>query len=572
VSQSSASNDKPLSLDDWSKGIDPSIYIKKIDKSGEEVPGEIKPEELLIDYYRGRNYRDYFAEMLAAAAVRWTGDDNWGKAVTASAKKLKAFQPKETLFEFRELPFSQEDVTNIHFELKKTAESKLRAVTKAGKPQLQVLVTGGTGFIGMNLLGAVAEDDTVSKVYCVVWDQELKGLSVEEFKKNMMDNLAIRPELRSKYELLIGDVTKPRMNLSEKDLALLKTNITHVVHLAASVSFENPYDDMFRSNVTATQSVLQFAYELQEAPNSAFVNFISTETCYIHGRGVELCREDRLNFPRDYYNNHYELTKALADLYGRHFMLEKKLRCIQLCPAITVGDWKTGNNYGDSKVINAAANAFGKISEELDKQSPLVRFAVKRLLCFPGLREAKLNLVPADRVTQGLHKALTRPLATCERVHLGCEGIRIGQFIDSFADEIGIRVQMTNPAIHRAVRQPILKLMARMVGLANLYRKVETLFNIFGSYAEWGQPRHELGNDVRLLGLEEPRPDLVPLAHMLCRHNKQVQDWGRVRDKAVLMDRERRWKTLVDGLEKKYGTHAGAIPAAEFNKETANFS
>ena len=53
------------------------------------------------------------------------------------------------------------------------------------------------------------------------------------------------------------------MNLSEKDLALLKTNITHVVHLAASVSFENPYDDMFRSNVTATQSVLQFAYELQ---------------------------------------------------------------------------------------------------------------------------------------------------------------------------------------------------------------------------------------------------------------------------------------------------------------------
>ena len=56
---------------------------------------------------------------------------------------------------------------------------------------LQVLVTGGTGFIGMNLLGAVAEDDTVSKVYCVVWDQELKGLSVEEFKKNMMDNLGV---------------------------------------------------------------------------------------------------------------------------------------------------------------------------------------------------------------------------------------------------------------------------------------------------------------------------------------------------------------------------------------------
>ena len=99
-----------------------------------------------------RNYRDYFAEMLAAAAVRWTGDDNWGKAVTASAKKLKAFQPKETLFEFRELPFSQEDVTNIHFELKKTAESKLRAVTKAGKPQLQVTHSKGTTPCAFSLL------------------------------------------------------------------------------------------------------------------------------------------------------------------------------------------------------------------------------------------------------------------------------------------------------------------------------------------------------------------------------------------------------------------------------------
>ena len=56
---------------------------------------------------------------------------------------------------------------------------------------LQVLVTGATGFIGMNLLGAVAEDDSVSKVYCVVWDQELKGLSVEEFKKNMMGMLGM---------------------------------------------------------------------------------------------------------------------------------------------------------------------------------------------------------------------------------------------------------------------------------------------------------------------------------------------------------------------------------------------
>jgi len=535
------------------------------------VPSEIKPEELLIDYYRGRNFRDWFWEMAASSFVKWTGEDNWGKAVTASAKRFKAFQQKETRFEFRGLPFSQQEVTNIHFELKKTAECKLRAVTTAGKPQLQVLVTGATGFIGMNLLGAVAEDDSVSKVYCVVWDQELKGLSVEEFKKNMMGMLDIPPQLRSKYELLLGDVTKPRMNLGEKDLALLRPKITHVVHLAASVSFEDPYEDMFRSNVTATQKVLEFAHELQEAPNSRFVNFISTETCYIHGRGVDLCREDRLHFPRDYYNNHYELTKALADLYGRHFMLEKRLRCISLCPAITVGDWRTGNNYGDSKVINAAANAFGQISIMLGQQSWLVRAAVKPLLCFPGLREAKLNLVPADRVTQGLHKALTRPLATCERIHLGCEGIRIAQFVDAFADEIGVRITMVNPAIHRAVHQRILKAMFGVLGMSKTFNKLTVLFNIFGSYSEWGQPRHELGKDVSILGLQEPRPDLKPLAYMLCRHNQLVQDWGKIRDKQVIMQRERQWNTFVTELEAKYHKHAGDIPASEFYPESGKF-
>ena len=42
-----------------------------------------------------------------------------------------------------------------------------------------------------------------------------------------------------------------------------------------------------------------------------------------------------------------------------------------------MGDWRTGNNYGDSKVINAAANAFGQISIMLGQQSWLVRAAVK---------------------------------------------------------------------------------------------------------------------------------------------------------------------------------------------------
>ena len=76
---------------------------------------------------------------------------------------------------------------------------------------------------------------------------------------------------------------------------------------------------------------------------------------------------------------------------------------------------------------------------------------------------------------------------------------------------------------------------------------------------------------MSILGLQEPRPDLKPLAYMLCRHNQLVQDWGKIRDKQVIMQRERQWNTFVTELEAKYHKHAGDIPASEFYPESGKF-
>eukprot|EP00667_Euglena_gracilis_P012246 EG_transcript_12557 len=428
-----------LSMEDWKRGNDPSYFIHKTDRSGKFIEGPVRPEELLIDYYRGRSKKDTATEVLAAAAVQATGDDNWGKAVISTMKKFGAFKEKEAFFAFKELPFSEEEQTVKHFQLKQQAVKKL----DEAKNGLQLLVTGGTGFIGMDFLVSLAPDPKVKKVYCVVWHKEVGSSAVGQFKEKLMKILGITdPQQTAKFEILPGDVTQENMGLSPENLSRIQTQLTHLVHLAASVSFEDPYDVMFKANVTATQVVLKFASQLQNAPNSSFVNFISTETCYIHGRNLGTCREDRLHFPRDYYNNYYELTKALGDLYCRHFTLEKDLRVISLCPAITVGNYKTGNNRGDTKVINASANAFGQIAVQLEQQHWLVRSLVNQFLSFPGLMDAKLNLVPVDRITAGLHAALTRPLATGERVHLGTEGVKIQQFSNIFKEEIGLNIKM----------------------------------------------------------------------------------------------------------------------------------
>ena len=41
------------------------------------------------------------------------------------------------------------------------------------------------------------------------------------------------------------------------------------------------------------------------------------------------------------------------------------LRVVQLCPAIVIGESRAGNNRGDTKVVNAPVNLFGRANEAL---------------------------------------------------------------------------------------------------------------------------------------------------------------------------------------------------------------
>ena len=68
------------------------------------------------------------------------------------------------------------------------------------------------------------------------------------------------------------------------------------------------------------------------------------------------------------------------------------------------------------------------------------------------------------------------------------------------------------------------------LGDPKLAAALEKLGTIFGAYGEWGQPIHGVGNDVRILGLPIRRPSTAHAFRMLCRHNRYVQQYGRVKD------------------------------------------
>ena len=221
-----------------------------------------------------------------------------------------------------------------------------------------------------------------------------------------------------------------------------------------------------------------------------------------------------------------------------------------------IGHSKTGNNRGDTKVVNAPINAFGRSKEAMDLlQGDAVGRGKAWLIgsiasAFPGDRSAELNIVPVDRVVEGILAALTVPESIGERIHLATDNrIRSEDIARITREEIGIDVRLADPTLFRNVTLPVVKAVLERSGEPKLANALDKLGTIFGGYGEWGQPIHDVGNDVRILGLPLRRPNTENAFRMLCRHNKYVQEFGKVRDLDEIARREHLWEKTLKAIE-----------------------
>jgi len=189
---------------------------------------------------------------------------------------------------------------------------------------------------------------------------------------------------------------------------------------------------------------------------------------------------------------------------------------------------------------------------------------------FPGDRSAELNLVPVDRVVEGILAALHVPEAIGGRIHLATDNrIRSEDMVRITREELGVNVRLADPTLYRNVTLPVVKAALNVLGQPKLAGALEKLGTIFGAYGEWGQPIHDVGNDVRILGLPLRRPQTDHAFRMLCRHNRYVQEYGRVRDADEVARRERVWDRAIEAIEFETGREAASLNAAEFRERLA---
>ncbi len=588
----------------------PSRYIKKVDRqTGVELPGPIDPEELLVHAHRDNHPLQIAAQFAASRFIRVTGNEAFVQkglkivnrlggllgegvgAITGSrererqAKDLLGVTSRPVVFQFRDTThLSEKEVKGRVHQLQREAGARLRA--RGSRPRLRVLLTGATGFLGKEILAQAAEDRRIEEVVAVVRPETvrdprtkeiLRVLSPAERGTALLRRLHIRGASARKFRFVDGDIEKPGFGMAPSVLAELRPALTHVVHCAASVSFDDPYEASFRANVLGCRNALEFSKGVQRAPGSRFVAHVAIETSYIHGRRKRtIAQEGALAFPPHFYNNFYELTKAMASIETDRALVEDGLPVTQLLPSIVIGHSRTGNNRGDTKVVNAPINAFGRAKEALASLggdwSARARAWLVSLIAttFPADRSAELNLVPVDRVAAGILAALTAPEAIGNRIHLATDNrIRSEEVLGITREELEINVRLVDPTLTRNVTLPLVKALLLAMNEPKLANVLAKLGAIFGVYGEWGQPIHDVGNDVRILGLPIRRPDTAAAFRMLCRHNKYVQEFGRVRDGDEVARRERLWEDTIDALEFETGRQASAMSAREFRRHLA---
>ncbi|MCL4821853.1 MAG: SDR family oxidoreductase [Vicinamibacteria bacterium] len=583
----------------------PSRYIARIStETGRELHDGIEPRELLVHAHRDNHPVEVAAQFLASRLIQLTGRevavrrglrllnqaaaqvaDLAGAAVGSdalarAAKRLVGVTARDHTFQFRETSHLSESEVRRRIEvLQRDARAALKA--RGSHPRLRVLLTGATGFLGKEILFQAATDRRIEEIVAVLRPETLRDpvskevvrvLSPAERGALLLKRLHLPKAQQRKFRFVGGDIEQPDLGIAPEELEKLRGTLTHVIHCAASVSFDDSYENSFRANVTGARNALAFALLLQQSPGSPFVQHIAIETSYIHGRTkASFASEEQLSFPRHFYNNYYELTKAMASIETDRFMIEHGLRVAQLLPSIVIGDSRTGNNRGDTKVVNAPINAFGRAQEALarDGQTAAERargWAVALVAQgFPGDPSAELNLVPVDRVVAGILASLTVPEAIGIRIHLATDNrIRSQEMLRMCREELGVAVRLTDPTIYRNLTLPLVRATLEKLGEPKLANALEKLGSIFGGYSEWGQPIHKVGNDVRILGLPLRRPNSDHAFRMLCRHNRFVQEYGKVRDPDEIARRERLWDALCTELELETGHEVGAIEPGEF--------
>jgi len=198
-------------------------------------------------------------------------------------------------------------------------------------PDREILLTGATGFLGMELLHRLLTQTDRSVVAPVrARDDHAAAARLDR----VLDTL-LGPDAGTyagRVRAVAADLEAPGLGRSAADRRELAAAVDVVVHCAASVAFTLPLQDARRINVDGTREVLEVA-----ALAPALDRVVHVSTAYVAGDRPGIAYEHEGDVGQTSRNT-YERTKLEAEAV----VAASGLPSCVLRPSIVVGDAQTG--------------------------------------------------------------------------------------------------------------------------------------------------------------------------------------------------------------------------------------
>jgi thioester reductase-like protein len=206
----------------------------------------------------------------------------------------------------------------------------------------QVLLTGGTGFIGPFLMKSLLEQ-TRAKIYVLV-----RSCDEKQGKQRLRDamesigpcEVGLMEMFEARVTPVCGDLGQPKLGLTQEEWDFLASEIDTVFHNGATVNYLFNYDLMRDANVMGTNEVVRLAFEGRPKE----FNYVSTT--FVFGWAVKsVLNETDLNEKMELLDFGYSQSKWVAEqvvVDARNRGLSARIfRPALVSPSVTGG----GNNF-----------------------------------------------------------------------------------------------------------------------------------------------------------------------------------------------------------------------------------
>jgi long-chain acyl-CoA synthetase len=284
-----------------------------------------------------------------------------------------------------------------------------------------VLLTGATGFVGMELLTRYLQRGERDIVTLVRADShEGAQARVDAVLENLFG--ADAADYRPRVHAVAADVTAPDLGLTEVERTGLAERVTKIIHSAASVSFSLPLEEARAINREGTRRMLELA-ELAQA-RGGLECYAHVSTAFVAGDHPGSFAESDHDVGQTFHNS-YEQSKFEAEQLIRSHGLPYTI----MRPSIVVGD----RNNGWTSAFNVL-------------YWPLRAFARGLFTAVPAIPSAPVDVVSIDYVADAAYQLCETSCGNGATYHLTA-----GEHASTIAELAGLASRYFRRPVPRVV-------------------------------------------------------------------------------------------------------------------------